>query len=800
MKNWFFLILLLFGTSLSAQDKSVNPGINQSFQNPNVEDFVGRFEREGRDAFDHRHEILKSCRIKPGMVVADIGAGTGLFTRMFAEAVGPNGTVYAVDIAEKFVKHVEQAANGLKNVVGVVCSQDSVRLPPISVDLAFICDTYHHFEFPHKTMRSIHRALKPGGQVVLIDFHRIKGKSSEWAMNHVRAGQEVFVKEILEAGFRHIEEKKDLLDESYFVRFEKAEDEAEKEEPLSPLPESAPAPKDNPTTPEKVALGKQLFFDPRLSGDNTMSCATCHLPEKAFGDGVALGKGEKGNALERNTQSCLNVGFFTNFFWDGRADTLEEQALLPIQSPVEMNQELEELEQELNAIPGYVRQFRAIFGTTPKRGGIARALAAYQRTLVTGPSPFDRFLMGENALSEDAKRGLELFQGEAGCIECHRGPLMTDNKFYRLGVSHGDEGRAKVTSKKEDRYRFRTPSLRNVAETGPYMHNGSLKTLDDVVTFYYRGIPSRGPEGLTIDTIALSGRSFSEVPLIVAFLESLSGEPPESVPPLLPGVLDGEPDTSISPATNDGRFLVHKLKSPYQAGQTEIRVLLPNQMQEGKQYPVIYVLPVEPGGKSRYGDGLLEVKQQDLHNKHQVVFVAPTFSDWPWYADHPTKSEIRQESDLLNAVIPFIEQTYPASKKLKDRLLLGFSKSGWGAWALLLRHPEKFGRAAAWDAPLMMTEIGKYGSGPIFGTQENFKKYRVSDLLRQNAKNLRDNKRLILTGYGNFRGHHEEAHALMRELKIPLEYRDGPKRKHDWHSGWVSEAVELLIDEKKRGA
>ena len=799
MKNWLFVILL-FGLPLSAQEKSVNPGINKSFQNPDVEEFIGRFEREGRDAFDHRHEILKACGIKPGMAVADIGAGTGLFSRMFAKAVGPKGTVYAVEISEKFVKHIEQSAqaNGLKNVVGVVCSQDSAKLPPNSIDLAFICDTYHHFEFPHKTMRSIHRALKPGGQVVLIDFHRIEGKSSEWTLNHVRAGQEVFVKEILEAGFRQVEEKKGLLDESYFVKFEKVENKAEEEKALVPVPQSIPAPKDNPTTPEKVVLGKQLFFDPRLSGDNTMSCATCHLPEKAFGDGVALGKGEKGTTLERNTQSCLNVGFYTTFFWDGRANTLEEQSLGPIQSAVEMNQDLKELEQELNAIPGYVRQFQAIFGTAPNRDGIAKALAAYQRTLVTGPSSFDRFLMGDkNALSEEAKRGLELFQGEAGCIECHRGPLLSDNKFYRLGVAYRDEGRAKVTKRKEDRYRFRTPSLRNIAETGPYMHNGAFKTLDDVVIFYYRGIPSSGPDGLAPDTAALSDRSFSEVGFLVAFLKSLSSEPPEFVPPLLPGVLDGEADTSISRSTNDDGVVVHKIQSPYQADQTEIRILLPDQIQQGKQYPVIYLLPVEPSRKSRYGDGLLEVKKHDLHNQHQLIFVAPTFSDWPWYADHPTKQEIRQESYFLNVVIPFVEQTYPASKKAEDRLLLGFSKSGWGAWTLLLRHPETFGRAAAWDAPLMMTEIGKYGNRPIFNTQENFEKYRPADLLRVQAEKLRDKKRLILTGYGNFRVHHEQAHDLIRELKIPLEYRDGPQRKHDWHSGWVSEAVELLISQSR---
>jgi ubiquinone/menaquinone biosynthesis C-methylase UbiE len=145
---------------------------------------------------------------------------------MFSPLVGPEGRIYAVDISAKFVKHVEATAQAshVTNIVGVVCQPDSVNLPPDSIDLAFICDTYHHFEFPLKTMRSLHRALRPGGQVVLIDFHRIKGKTSDWVMNHVRAGQEVFTREIVESGFRQIEERKDLLKESYFVRFEKASD------------------------------------------------------------------------------------------------------------------------------------------------------------------------------------------------------------------------------------------------------------------------------------------------------------------------------------------------------------------------------------------------------------------------------------------------------------------------------------------------------------------------------------------------------------------------------------------------
>ena len=215
--------IVLFPLALPAQEQSVRPGINDAFENPNLDEFVGRFERDGRDAYDHRHEVLAAMRLRPGMDVADIGAGTGLFTRLFAPLVGPEGTVYAVDISERFVKHVEDKAAkaGLKNVVGVVCTPESVKLPPASINLAFICDTYHHFEFPQKTMASLHQALRPGGEVILIDFHRIEGVSSDWALDHVRAGQEVFTREIEQAGFRQIEEKKDLLNESYFVRFRK---------------------------------------------------------------------------------------------------------------------------------------------------------------------------------------------------------------------------------------------------------------------------------------------------------------------------------------------------------------------------------------------------------------------------------------------------------------------------------------------------------------------------------------------------------------------------------------------------
>ena len=184
------------------------------------------------------------------------------------------------------------------------------------------------------------------------------------------------------------------------------------------------------------------------------------------------------------------------------------------------------------------------------------------------------------------------------------------------------------------------------------------------------------------------------------------------------------------------------------------------------------------------------MQKNDLHNKLQAIFVSPTFSHLPWYADHPTKAEIRQETYFLEVVVPFIDKTYPVQDK---RLLLGFSKSGWGAFSLLLRQPDVFAKAVAWDAPLVMDRPGQYGSGDIFGTVKNFEEYRITKLLKERAKTFRQGKRLILLGYGNFRDQHEKIHALMADLKITHEYRDGPPRKHDWHSGWVEEAVTLLL-------
>lgn len=216
------LVVLCWGVAW-AQEKSVAPGINKPYEQTDVAASIGRFEKEGRDVYDHRQEVVAACALKPGLVVADIGAGTGLFTRLFVPLVGEQGRVYAVDITEKFVKHIEKLAaeQGLRNVVGVVCDNKSVKLPPESIDLAFTSDVYHHFEFPQKTLESIYGALRPGGRLIVIDYERIEGQSPEWTLKHVRAGKEVVIKEVVAAGFRYLDEKQAGLKETYFIRFEK---------------------------------------------------------------------------------------------------------------------------------------------------------------------------------------------------------------------------------------------------------------------------------------------------------------------------------------------------------------------------------------------------------------------------------------------------------------------------------------------------------------------------------------------------------------------------------------------------
>lgn len=213
------------GPHPSPEHQSVRPGINAEYLKPdlNVSNWVERFEKEGREIFDHRTQVVGAARIRPGSIVADIGAGTGLFTPMLANATGIHGKVYAVDIVPKFLSLIKSRASeaGVHTIETVLCTERSVELPPNSIDVAFICDVYHHFEYPQSSLASLHRALRPGGEVILIDFKRVPGVSSEWILNHVRAGQDVVVAEWTAAGFQPIEEIP-LLKENYVLRFRKA--------------------------------------------------------------------------------------------------------------------------------------------------------------------------------------------------------------------------------------------------------------------------------------------------------------------------------------------------------------------------------------------------------------------------------------------------------------------------------------------------------------------------------------------------------------------------------------------------
>jgi predicted methyltransferase len=216
-------LLCLLASLAFAQDASVKPGINDKFLDPklNVEEWTKKFETESREIFHQREKIVAAAGLKPGMVMADIGAGTGLFTLRFARAVGEKGKVYAVEIAKKFLEHIKARASkaSASNVQTILCTERSVELPEASIDLAFICDVYHHFEFPSASLATLHKALKPGGELVLIDFKRIPGESSDFIMGHVRAGQDVFEAEVIAAGFVKVDEVKDLLKENYFVKF-----------------------------------------------------------------------------------------------------------------------------------------------------------------------------------------------------------------------------------------------------------------------------------------------------------------------------------------------------------------------------------------------------------------------------------------------------------------------------------------------------------------------------------------------------------------------------------------------------
>ena len=299
----------------------------------------------------------------------------------------------------------------------------------------------------------------------------------------------------------------------------------EPEVPAAPpegLPLYMPIPEDNPLTPGKIALGRRLFFDLSLSSDRTVSCASCHRPEHAFADTVALSRGAGGNRPTRNTPSLLNAGYAGPFFWDGRADTLEEQVVQPIANPREMGLPLSEAVERLRTDSNYRRAFRVAFGEDRVNANrLAKALASYVRSLRSGDSPADRFAAGDvDAVSPPAREGYVLFVGKAGCAACHGGPLFTDERLHNTGVAvgGGDLGREQVTRRPEDRGRFNTPSLRNVARTAPYMHDGSLETLREVLEFYDRGGGSNPDLDRRLKPLSLTP---AEIDNLLAYLRTL---------------------------------------------------------------------------------------------------------------------------------------------------------------------------------------------------------------------------------------------------------------------------------------
>ncbi|MDA0589325.1 MAG: c-type cytochrome [Planctomycetota bacterium] len=261
------------------------------------------------------------------------------------------------------------------------------------------------------------------------------------------------------------------------------------------VPTGLPAvgwPADNPPTAAKISLGQQLYFDPRLSSDDTISCASCHDPAKGWSNGEAFAKGVGGALGGRSAPTIINSAYFRQQFWDGRAKTLEDQALGPIQAGVEMNMKLENLIQKLNKIEGYKSQFKAVFGSEASAPNVAKAIAAYERTVLSGNAPYDSFKAGDkDALSEVAERGRKVFFGKGHCSACHVGAALTDNSYHNVGVGmdkkEPDVGRFAVSKLEGDTGAFKTPGLRDIARSAPYMHDGSLKTLEDVVEHYAKG-------------------------------------------------------------------------------------------------------------------------------------------------------------------------------------------------------------------------------------------------------------------------------------------------------------------------
>jgi cytochrome c peroxidase len=300
-------------------------------------------------------------------------------------------------------------------------------------------------------------------------------------------------------------------------------------------PLEIPFPDANPYSEAKAELGRMLFFDPVLSGSRARSCATCHNPSLSWGDGLAHAVGEGQVAMALRVPTLLNVAWSPRLGWDGKFRDLESVAFTPITSPTNMNLPESVLIERLASISGYARAFAAAFGEGPiTRQTIEAALATYERSIVSGTAPFDRWVAGdEQAVDASAKRGFDLFTGKGHCSECHSGWAFTDGSFHDIGTAQNDDigrGRLFPTSTKL-RYAFKTPTLRDVARRAPYMHNGALATLREVVALYDQGGIARPSRSALIAPLGLTEDEKTD---LIAFLQTLTGPPQPVLLPALP--------------------------------------------------------------------------------------------------------------------------------------------------------------------------------------------------------------------------------------------------------------------------
>jgi cytochrome c peroxidase len=298
------------------------------------------------------------------------------------------------------------------------------------------------------------------------------------------------------------------------------------------------APTDNPMNHARVELGKALFFDPRLSGNGTISCASCHNPSLGWSDGLATGVGINGTVLGRATPTIVNTAYNTQFMWDGRKKSLEDQALGPMKTPEEMKTDFGAAVDLLKRLPGYQAMFKSAYpGEAIAEETIAKAIASYERTVVSNDSRFDRWVAGDRtAITHSEWRGYQLFMDSAkgNCVACHRAPNFTDNGYHNIGIAHPagkeDLGRYKIRPAAVLKGAFKTPTLRDVELTAPYFHNGTSATLADVVDHYARGGDDKSNLAPDMKTLTLTD---SEKGDLVAFLRSLTGSrKPVSVPAL----------------------------------------------------------------------------------------------------------------------------------------------------------------------------------------------------------------------------------------------------------------------------